>query len=102
MLKQMRQRVILAAMLVFFAVAFLIAALVNIVNYCVVSGRADETLSAILSFEAGSPFYEESGGEAVQEPGQKPVMGPPERPFMGLPDVEANYMTRFFVVRVDA
>ncbi|MCR5417340.1 MAG: HAMP domain-containing histidine kinase [Lachnospiraceae bacterium] len=139
MLKQMRRRVILAAMLAFFAVVLMIAALVNIVNYCVVTGRADETLSAILSFEEGSPFYEgnsgagpvgpvgeteesiddnpvgsgkeEFAGEIAQkasgldretEGAAMPEARPPERPFNGLPDVEANYMTRFFVVRMDA
>ncbi len=88
MIKKMRRRMILAAMLAFFAVIMMIAILVNAVNYAVVTGRADETLKAILSFEERSP----------EAPGPE---GPPMKPFMGLPDVESNYMTRFFTVRFD-
>ena len=89
MLKKMRRRVILAAMLAFFAVISVIAVLVNVVNFCVVTNNADKTLSAILSYE--------------EEPTGKPERkGPPIEPFMALPDVEANFMTRFFVVRFDA
>ena len=88
MLKKMRQRVIIAAMMAFFAVIFMIAVLVNVVNFCVVTNRADRTLSAILSYE--------------EEPSGKPDrMGPPPEPFMALPNVEENFMTRFFVVRFD-
>lgn len=86
MLKKMRQRVIIAAMLAFFAVIFMIAVLVNVVNFCVVTNNADRTLSAILSYEEGPP-------------GKPERKGPPPEPFMALPDVEANFMTRFFVVR---
>ena len=89
MIKKMRVRVILAAMLAFFAVIMLIAALVNLVNYAVVTNRADQTLDAILMFESRSP---------VQGDPKDP---PPQRPFMGLPDMEQNYMTRFFTVRFD-
>ncbi|MCR5356399.1 MAG: HAMP domain-containing histidine kinase [Lachnospiraceae bacterium] len=117
MLKKMRRRVILAAMLAFSAVVLLIAVLVNVVNYGVVTNRADDTLSAILKFEEMSPDERvpkepdpgaggsEEGEPQEGEPG-KPEEGapgrPPERPFMGLPDVEANYMTRFFTVRFDS
>ena len=108
MLKQMRRRVILAAMLAFSAVIALIAILINVVNYCVVTDRADETLSAILAFESQG----ESEGQVSQKdrpPGSPPGAPvppddserPPMKPFMGLPDVEDNYMTRFFTVRFD-
>ena len=88
MIKKMRRRVIVAAMLAFFAVIMMIATVVNAVNYGIVTRRADETLSAILSYE----------DDIMDRPGP---MGPPPGPFMGLPDVEANYMTRFFTVRFD-
>ncbi|MCR5399705.1 MAG: HAMP domain-containing histidine kinase [Lachnospiraceae bacterium] len=88
MLKKMRIRVITAAMLAFAAVMFLIALLVNWVNYAAVTGRADQTLSYILRYESNTP----------SKPGPD---APPPRPFMELPDIEANYMTRFFVVRLD-
>ena len=87
MLKKMRRRVILAAMLAFTAVILLIAVLVNVVNYGVTANRADETIGSILTFEARKP---------------KPDRGdPPPEQFMGLPDLESNYMTRFFIVRMD-
>ena len=79
---------ILAAMLAFSAVILLIAVLVNLVNSAAVAGRADQTLSYILNYEAHPP--------TDQGPGK-----PPGGPFMALPDLEANYMTRFFIVRFD-
>lgn len=88
MLKRMRRRVILAAMLAFFAVIFMIAVLVNVVNFCVVTNNADRTLSAILSYEEAPP-------------GKPERKGPPPEPFMALPDIEVNFMTRFFVMRFD-
>ena len=88
MLKQMRLRVILAAMLAFFTVIFLIALLVNVINYAVTTHRADETLTMILSNE--TRMRDDRGFGA-----------PPPGPFMALPDLEENYMTRFFVVRFD-
>ena len=105
MIKKMRVRVILAAMLAFFAVITLIAALVNIVNYAVVTNRADQTLDAILRFEAGSPAFADQGEMDPQKPDpQNPDRKdpPPQQPFMGLPDMEQNYMTRFFTVRFNA
>ncbi|MBO4902741.1 MAG: HAMP domain-containing histidine kinase [Lachnospiraceae bacterium] len=89
MLKRMRRRVILAAMLAFSAVILLIGALVNLVNFGVVTASADRTLDAILVFEERSP---------VDPDAPKP---PPMQPFRGLPDMEANFMTRFFTVRFD-
>ena len=89
MLKKLRLRVILSAILVFFAVIALIAVLVNVVNYYSVTARADQTLGYILAFEENAPT-------------DPAVGGPPPGPFMALPDLEANYMTRFFVVRLDA
>ena len=88
MLKKMRRRVILAAMSAFFAVILLIAVLVNVVNYYVVTDRADETIASVLSFEGRAPKPEKGG--------------PPPEPFMGLPDAESNYMMRFFTVKFDA
>ena len=87
MLKKMRRRVILAAMAAFFAVILLIAVLVNVVNFYVVTNRADETIASVLSFEMRAP-----------KPGRD---DPPPEPFRGLPDLESNYMTRFFIVSFD-
>ena len=89
MLKRMRWRLILAAMLAFFAVIFLVALLLNVVYYYSVTGRVDETISYIEDYEAGPPAEPDMGN-------------PPGGPFMPLPDVEANYMTRFFIVRFDS
>ena len=88
MLKKMRRRVILAAMAAFSAVILMIAVLVNVVNFYVVTNRADETIGSVLTFEARAPKPEQGG--------------PPPQPFMGLPDLESNYMTRFFTVSFDA
>ncbi len=99
MLKKMRQRVIIAAMLAFFAVIMLIGASVNIVNYYVVTKNADETLDVILSFEEDTVRPEMEGmGFNAPPPEGIPGSGGPA-PFTGLPDLESNYMTRFFIVR---
>ena len=103
MLKQMRRRVIIAAMLSFFAVISMIAILINVVNYCVVTDRADNTLSAILSFEEMILNEEQNRLPAPPDSPGPTDAGEdlPVKPFMGLPDVEDNYMTRFFTVRFD-
>ncbi len=109
MLKKMRRRVILASMLAFSAVILLIAVLVNLANYVMVTGRADQTLSYILQYEAGMPV---DSGELPSAPGSPNVIPnrpaapeeetlPPE-PFLALPNMESNFMTRFFIVRFDA
>lgn len=92
MIKKMRQRVVLASMLAFFAVIALIGISVNVVNYCITTRNADNTLTAILKTELNreEAFMPENPGEM-----------PPMQPFMGLPNLELNYMTRFFVLRLD-
>lgn len=96
MIRRMRHRVILAAMVAFFAVILTIAVLVNVVNYAVVTNRADNTLEAVMNYERGP-----MGPRGAD--GQPPVAGGPQevKPFMELPDKELNYMTRFFIVRFD-
>ena len=92
MIKKMRQRVVLASMLAFFAVIALIGISVNVVNYCVVTKNADNTLEAILR--------NEENRNDIFMPGN-PEENPPMQPFMGFQDPEANYMTRFFILRMD-
>ncbi|MBO4908673.1 MAG: HAMP domain-containing histidine kinase [Lachnospiraceae bacterium] len=103
MLKKMRQRVIVAAMLAFSAVIMLIGVSVNVVNYLVVTNNADETLSAILSFEENTIRPEMQNPDFNVPPSDVPGQGPAADggmpPFMGLSDLESNYMTRFFIVR---
>lgn len=84
----MRWHVILAAMLAFILVIGMIAFLVNVINYHIVTNQADRTLSYIMKLESEHP------GEQAAGPGQP-------KPFTALPDLEANYMTRFFIVRFD-
>ena len=77
MIKKMRQRVILASMLAFFAVIALIGISVNVVNYCVVTKNADNTLEAILR--------NEENRNDIFMPGN-PEENPPMQPFMGFQD----------------
>ena len=99
MLKQMRWRLILAAMLAFFAVIALIAVLVNVVNYYVVARRADETIGYIMDHE--KMRADEPGPGGLIGPDGSRGEAPPSAPFMPLPDVESNYMMRYFIVRLD-
>ena len=62
------------------------------VNYCVVTKNADNTLEAILR--------NEENRNDIFMPGN-PEENPPMQPFMGFQDPEANYMTRFFILRMD-
>ena len=100
MIRRMRHRVILAAMVAFFAVIMIIAILVNVVNYAVATRRADNTLEAVLNYERGPMGPPGAVGKGEGQPPDG--VGPQEvRPFMELPDKELNYMTRFFIVRFD-
>ena len=109
MLKRMRYRVIIAAMAAFLAVILMVAFLVNLINYTVVTKRLDETILAIHEFEAGKPPVPNSGmnnGQPVPDgnppsPDGNPPGPPPDGPFRGSPDAEAGYMTRFFIARLD-
>lgn len=98
MIKKLRWRFISAAMLAFFLVIALIAGLVNIFNYCVETQRLDRTIDSIVTYDAYRPQFV---GPDMRGPG--PGMNgdnPPMEPFLALPDLEANYMTRFFIVAV--
>ena len=92
MLKKIRWRFIWAAMIAFSLVVLLLGSLVNIVNYCVVTNRNDEKIESILVFE----------NRRVEGERGDPGMKPPEMPFAGMRDKEENYMTRFFVVKLDS
>ena len=89
MLKKLRWRFILAAMLAFFAVITLIAVLVNVFTYAAITTRVDNSIESIVNsdFRSQRDFKPEPRGG--------------DNPFGGRPDMEANYMMRFFVVRVD-
>lgn len=88
MIKKMRWRFIIAAMIAFFLVITLVAVLVNVGNYVAVAKRNDEVLDYIYNYEAYRPIFEQ------------PQNRPPMEPFMALPDTEENYMTRFFIVNI--
>ena len=88
MLKKLRWRFILAAMLAFFAVITLIAVLVNVFTYATITTRIDSSIESIITSDFRSPR------NFKPEPRE-------DNPFGGRPDIEANYMMRFFIVRVD-
>ena len=88
MLKKIRWRLILTAMLAFFAVVALTVALVNLLAGYIVSAQADQTLSYIAHYEEGKPGDPE---KAANESGM----------FAAFPDAESYYSTRFFIVRFD-
>ena len=102
MIKKLRWRFISAAMLAFLLVIALIAGLVNTANYCVETRRIDRTIDSIVTYDAYRPQF--TGPDMWRRgpggPGRTGEMTPME-PFLALPDIEANYMTRFFIVAVD-
>ena len=100
MIKKLRWRFISAAMLAFFLVIALIAGLVNIANYCVETQRIDQTIDYIVNYDAYRPQF---FGPDMRGRGNRGMAGEmtPMEPFLALPDIEANYMTRFFIVAID-
>lgn len=51
MIKKLRVRIILSAILAFFLVIIFISVLVNVVNYRIVTSHADDTLISIREFD---------------------------------------------------
>ena len=88
MLKKMRWRLILTAMLAFFAVVVLTVVMVNLLAHYIVTGQVDQTLSYIAYFEEGNT------GDPKAELSQPSL-------FNAFPDAESYYATRFFIVRFD-
>lgn len=113
MLKKLRIRMISTSMLAFFAVISLVGILVNSINYYMVTHQADQTIELILSLEKGDAALEPP--EFQNPPGLGGSLGIPGAPemqdtdrdsfpqmfFRNLPDPEANYRTRFFIIRCD-
>ena len=100
MIKKLRWRFISASMLAFFLVIALIAALVNVAFYCVETQRLDNTIDSIVNYDPYSNQFDGPGRGGRGGPGNgNGNMGQME-PFRALPDIEANYMTRFFIVAI--
>ena len=97
MIKKLQRRFISASMLAFLLVITLIATLVNVAYYLVETQRIDNTLDSIVNYGPYQPQFA-GPGPGMPAPGEKM---PDMEPFRALPDVEANYMTRFFIVGVD-
>lgn len=83
MLKKMQRRFILAAMAAFGTVMLVLAAVINIVNYCQTTARQDELAENLLRHER----------RALEEPRRKL---PPIADMAGT-GPEAEFTTRFFV-----
>lgn len=98
MINRMRWRLTLAAMTAFFVVIVVVAVLVNFFAYQNVISRTDKTISYIIGNEKRIPGKSDSQDMDMGTPLDK---RPKTEPFMELPDLEANYMTRFFIVRFD-
>ena len=88
MLKKLRWRFILSAMGAFFAVIALIASLVYFITYAVTTNRIDQSIEMIASSDFRNPREMKPDHHR-------------DDPFGGRPDMEANYMMRFFTVRIE-
>ena len=122
MIRKLRIRFVLVAMIAFFLVIALMGSLVNIINYIMVSQRNDETIDYIYEYDELGPRFDDRGGRndfggpgGPDDMGGRNDLGGPDdnggrgfdfdngdKPFRALPDEEANYMTRFFIVTVDS
>ena len=87
MLKKLRWRFILAAMGAFLAVILLIASLVYFITYAVITDRVDQSIETIAASDFRTPRDMKPDHHR-------------DDPFGGRPDMEANYMMRFFTVRI--
>lgn len=88
MLKKLRWRFILSAMGAFFAVIALIASMVYFITYAVTTNRIDQSIEMIASSDFRNPREMKPDHHR-------------DDPFSGRPDMEANYMMRFFTVRIE-
>lgn len=95
MIRRLRIRVIVSAILAFLLVIVSVSILVNVINYRIVTNQADETLDSILDFE-NQKFDKRPGFEFEADNNKPPIP-----PFMGRINPEAEYITRFFIVRYD-
>ena len=122
MIRKLRIRFVLVAMIAFFLVIALMGSLVNIINYIMVAQRNDETIDYIYEYDELGPRFDDRGGRndfggrgGHDDMGGRNDLGGPDdnggrgfdfdngdMPFRALPDEEANYMTRFFIVTVDS
>lgn len=118
MIKRLRIRIILSAILAFALVIVFVSILVNVINYRMVTNQADDTLAAIAEFEGqklnelpdfgnapnfekkpdfnDGPDFENDSAFMDSNDGKLPIP-----PFMGKENPEAEYITRFFVARYD-
>ena len=92
MLKKMKRRMILLAMLAFFIVMTLIVALINIFNYVQITRSSDDLLDDVLATEISGSFFPAFGEEFAM---------PEFTDFPDFPDQDLVFEIRFFVLRYD-
>lgn len=96
MLKKMRWRFILAAMLAVFIMLVTVLAGINVWNYHTTAERADQRIQEIYGFESGKVPGMENSEENASQPVPPDIFNRPDDH-----DPEAPYTTRFFIVRLD-
>ena len=96
MLKKMRWRFILAAMLAVFIMLVAVLAGINVWNYHTTAERADQRIQEIYGFESGKVPGMENSEENASQPVPPDIFNRPDDH-----DPEAPYTTRFFIVRLD-
>lgn len=96
MLKKMRWRFILAAMLAVFIMLVTVLAGINVWNYHTTAERADQRIQEIYGFEIGKVPGMENSEENASQPVPPDIFNRPDDH-----DPEAPYTTRFFIVRLD-
>ena len=96
MLKKMRWRFILAAMLAVFIMLVTVLAGINVWNYHTTAERADQRIQEIYGFESGKVPGMENSEENASQPVPPDSFNRPDDH-----DPEAPYTTRFFLVRLD-
>ena len=62
MIRKLRIRFVLVAMIAFFLVIALMGSLVNIINYIMVAQRNDETIDYIYEYDELGPRFDDRGG----------------------------------------
>lgn len=92
MLKRLRRRVIVFAILVFFVVIALVSVLVNIINYKFVTDQVDENLEVAAEFNQNRD---------EKKPDDRPKDKEHRMPFMKMNNPESKYMMRFFVAKMN-
>ncbi len=104
MIKKLRRKFIVIAMLSLFCVLAIIMTAINVINYTKITTYADDVLAVLYSNDGRFPMPDNQTQPTPEEPVQGEQPNAPQEPFKpshGMNE-ETPYETRYFTVRYEA